>query len=702
MSGGRDIQHSILKGAAWGCVAWVVYGLVETSLSIGIQLWRLREMQVLPWQWPLLGMLLAAYAFTGIVAGAAGGWLLFTVRRQKAPNSHMIFAVLTVSAAFTANLISAWPLARSEQIVFAVAALLIFIFAFALISGAQTTRASFLAGPWTVSLLLLGVPCLSRELLTPQDSSLKKTGLSVLLLCLIVVGAAFVSKISHNRPANLLVQAVGIAGGFVLFAAAIAFAQRETPPNVNALAVRPATPNIILIVMDTVRADHLSLYGYSRETTPNLRQFAREATVYRNAIAASDFTLATHATMFTGLYPDWNGAINSTVPNPIALPLEPQNATLAEILRSRGYWTVETAANSGFLAPWTGLTRGFASPDLTRPVTLSDSNRPFYLREPAKRLISRLFDTAAFDRPHQVATDINKRALHSLDVAKTTNVPLFLFVNYMDAHTPYVPAAPFDVQFGSPDDVRLNPSILHDVKLEVDARKRSLRPEESRYLIAKYDGGIASEDAAIDALFRRLRELGWYDNSLIIVTADHGDTFGEHGLMDHFVGFVYQELVHVPLIVKYPGQHDARDSKELVSQVDLLPTVLEVVSAPLPHGIQGRSLMHPATNSNQVVFARGTRSPLVGLGNARFNGLHRAIFSGSLKLIGWTAGAPELYDLDSDPQEQRNLYQPDDPRARELSNRLETWAASAPRHGSQGQKLDRSATERLKSLGYIQ
>ncbi|MBV8842598.1 MAG: sulfatase [Bryobacterales bacterium] len=680
-------------------MAWLVYGVVESALSIGIQLWRFREMEVLPWQWPLLGMLFAAYACAGMVAGALGGLLL---NARKTPDTHRIFAALTVSAAFAANLISAWPLARSEQIVLAVAAVLIVVFVAALVSAEPAKRWNFLAGPWTVSLLLLGVPSLSRELLTPQDSSLKKTGLSILLLCFIVAVAAAVAYIRKNRPATLVSQAIAVVGAIALFSAAVAVAQRDAPVNVNLSPARASTPNVVLIVMDTVRADHLSLYGYSRDTTPNLRQFARQATLYTRATAASDFTLATHATMFTGVYPDWNGAVNSTVPNPIALPVGTQYRTLAEVLRSRGYWSIETAANSGFLAAWTGLTKGFAIPDLRRPVTLSSADRPFYLRERAKRLLAHIFDTGAFDRPHRIAADINRRAIDLLDAAKSSGVPFFLFANYMDAHTPYVPAPPYNRQFSSTTDAPLDASALHDIKLQVDAAKRTLRPAESQYLIGKYDGGIAAEDSAIKALLDRLRELGLYDNTLIIVTADHGDTFGEHDLMDHFVGFVYQELVHVPLIVKYPGQHEAAKFEDLVSQVDLMPTVLEAIGAEPLRELQGKSLLHATADPGRVVFSRGTRSPLVGLGNQRFGGLRRAIFSGNLKLIGWTAGPPELYDLTSDPQEQHDLYQPGDPRAQELSKRLDDWAASAPHHASQGYKLDRSATERLKSLGYVQ
>jgi arylsulfatase A-like enzyme len=249
--------------------------------------------------------------------------------------------------------------------------------------------------------------------------------------------------------------------------------------------------------------------------------------------------------------------------------------------------------------------------------------------------------------------------------------------------------------------VFIDASKLRDVKLKVDSQRRRLTYGESQYLIRKYDGGIASEDVAIANVLDRLRKLELFDNTLIIVTADHGDTFGEHGLMDHFIGFVYQELVHVPLLIKYPGQQEARRSEQLVSQVDLMPTVLDALSINTELKFQGRSLLK-SSPEEITVFSRGTLSPDFGRGNPHFSGLRRAIFSGDLKLIQWTTGSPELYDLSSDPQEQHNLYTNENTGARELTSRLDRWVASFPHLTSGTRKIDPSATERLKSLGYVQ
>jgi arylsulfatase A-like enzyme len=694
----KEPYRNILNAAAWGGVVWLVYGVTETILSTGIQLWRFPDMEVLGWQWRLVAMLLGAYAAIGVGAGLVGGILLTLLKRWQFESSHQALAALTFSGTFAVNLAAAWPLSISEEFMLAIAALWAAGFAAALVSGEWAKRIAFLSGPWTVSLLLLGVPCLRRELLNPEDSTFKKTSLSLVVLCAVLAVAWFFRR---NRVATLPIQFVRAAAVFAVYVVVVVIAQRDGPVLVGTPASGASRPNVVLIVMDTVRADHLSLYGYSRDTTPNLRQFAREATVYTRAIAASDFTLATHAAMFTGVYPDWNGAIQSNSPDPIAQPMNSQQPTMAEMLRSMGYWTVETAANFAFLGPWTGLTRGFEVADLRRPVVLASPDRPFYLRRIARRLLGHVASTLAFYRPTRTAENINARARVLLDEAEDKGTPLFLFLNYMDAHVPISPSRAFN-RFRTAGDTPLEPAGMHDLKMQVIGGKRNLAPGEVSYLTGLYDGGIAEEDAAIGELLNRLRALGLYENTLIVVTADHGDAFGEHNLLDHFVGFVYQDLVHVPLIVKYPGQHEAKQSDELVSQVDLMPTVLDVAGANSASPLQGRSLLRTLEDPDRAVFSRGVKSSLIGAGNRRFDGLRRAIFSGSLKLIGWTAGPPELYDLATDPDERHNLYTPGDPRAADLFKRLENWVAGMPRAHARPPKLDKSAEERLKSLGYVQ
>jgi arylsulfatase A-like enzyme len=689
---------------AFGSLAWLGYATVELILSTGIQLWRFPETEILGWQWRLLAMLTGVYAVIGLLMGVAGHLLFRWKRPDPTAGEAQAFVSSSIALAFTINLLSAWPLARSEYIALAVGMLLIVLLATLIISK-SIERTRFLANPWTASLLLLGAPWLSRDALGGEVSPVVKTGLSLALLAVVAAVAALHGRLRRGKPEpTLKAQAALLTAVFGAFLAVVSATNRHSaaPSPLSGRTPPPGTPNILLITMDTVRADHTSVYGYERDTTPNLRQFAREATVYTNAIATSDFTLPTHAALFTGLYPNWSGALAPPDPAPghIAEPLRQDRTTLAEMLRSRGYFTAESVANFGFLGPWTGLTRGFGVADLRRPVTLSTGDRPFYLRAAAKRGLGLVTHTGLLEKPFVNAWDINARALQILEQGKAGGAPFFLFLNYMDAHTPYLPDPPYDRLFPGLD-TSLDPYKFHALRLQVNGAKRSIRPNEERHIVAEYDGGVAEVDAAIAIILNRLRELGLYDNTLIVITADHGDTFGEHGLADHFVGFVYQELVRIPMLVKYPGQREAKRSDDLVSQVDIVPTVLELLGGKAPAEIQGRSLLQPAARK-PVVFSQGTRSGLVGVGNPRFQGLRRAVFSGSHKLITWTAGAPELYDLAADPHESHNLYRADDPRAIELDEQLRTWVASMPERKAQPRKLDKGAAERLKSLGYIQ
>ncbi len=651
---------------------------------------------MLPWQWLLFGLLLLVYGACGFLLGAICGAALFRVH-QRNSSVPQIVSVWTLCSAFSLNLMFLPSLTRSEQVALAIALVLVVAFSAALFSNRLSMRIKSWASPWPVSLLLVGVPWVTREVLTANDSSLTKAGFAAIVFGIVVILGILARPL--NRPAALLASVTVVCAVFGISATLV---NPEPSIRVEGRArSSPDKPNVLLIVMDTVRADHMSIYGYPRDTTPRLRDFGNAATIYTRAIAGSDFTLASHAAMFTGLYPDWNGAIQSTSGNLIAVPINNQHATVADLLGSLGYWTAEVGANYGFLAPWTGLTHGFALSELRGPVDLSSYERPYYLREGVRRVLGRYVNFANLDRSAMTAQDINQRALKVLNQAHEKQVPFFLFLNYMDAHTPYLPSAPFDTRFGG-GIRKVARAALHDLKLKVDRGERKLLPAEARNLVAEYDDGIAEEDSALGALFQRMREMHIYDQTLIIVTSDHGDTFGEHDLMDHFVGFVYQELVHVTLLIKYPGQRSAARSHDWVSHVDFLPTILECVHAQLPSGLQGRSLLGPEPTGGAVVYSRGTRSPLVGLGNRRFDGLRRAVFSQDMKLISSTAGPPELYDLRLDPHEQHNVFEPNSPLAERLSERLNKWIAAMPHPKRTLPKYDRSAVERLKSLGYVQ
>jgi arylsulfatase A-like enzyme len=344
-----------------------------------------------------------------------------------------------------------------------------------------------------------------------------------------------------------------------------------------------------------------------------------------------------------------------------------------------------------------GLARGFAASDWRRAVFLSTEEaviparqRPYYLRQGAIMLLRRVTNGDYFFRRTRSAADIDECALALLDQTNKSR-PFFAFVNYMDAHADYVSDAPFAYMFPGRDR-RFSASSYRRLKKEVNSGKRALQPWEKAHLISQYDGGIAAIDAAVGELIQKLRTLGVFDQTLVIILADHGEAFAERGVLEHDIDSVHQELIGVPMLIKYPDQHEGRRFNDWVSQVDLMPTMLGLAGIASPPKLEGRSLVMQESSKSEAVFAE----------TSGHDGGHRTILSGSMKLILSGGGSPELYNLASDPEEVRNLYSKDDPHVAELEQELNRWIASRPHRKAQPKKLDPAAVERLKSLDYVQ
>jgi arylsulfatase A-like enzyme len=695
------MKQGIYKGAIAGLLAWLTYGVIEFALACGLPAIAKSEVLLRPWQWPMIALLFAFYAVCGMLFGAAGGAILTVTADFRDEKSYEISAALTLALAFSVNLLGA-NLSRYEKFALGMACILAALFIAALCKKTWQRPSEFLATGWVVSLLLLIGPWLSRDVLKNNSGALK-TGALLGALAAIIALAALAHRMRTGNEAGT--QRKVLTATSVLAVAALALFSGRTPLAQAAATAKdrpPSTasvPNVVLITMDTVRADHLSVYGYERKTSPRLEEFAREATVYTRAIAASDMTLPSHASMFTGLYSSWHGANTSHRDYPYGRPLPPEAVTLSEILRGRGYWTGAVVANHSFLQAGMGLGQGFTVWDHHMASHLSAEEQPFYLREGARRVLSLLMDTSEFDGYFLRGSDINQRAFSLLESVRNRG-PFFLFLNYMDAHIPYVPPQPFRGAFPGRDE-RFLPAAEHQALTNaINRGKRHVSESERRHLVSQYDGGIAYEDSQVGALLTRLKETGLYDNTLILITSDHGEAFGERDLMQHGTGSVYQDAVQVPLLVKYPAQHEGLRSDALASHVDILPTVLDLAGIAPPQGISGRSLRNSRTDEDAVfaeAWAIGKQDA-----NPRLRGARRAIYAGGWKLIVWTAGQPELYDLAADPAESRNLYQSGDPRAAELTKRISAWIASIPNIVVKPGKVDKSTLDRIRGLGYTQ
>ncbi len=458
-------------------------------------------------------------------------------------------------------------------------------------------------------------------------------------------------------------------------------------------------PPVILLVLDTVRADHLSLYGYHRETSPQLEALAGDATVFDQVSSSASWTIPAHATLFTGLYPHQHGVYrfiqeNRTQSTPMqTYPLAVGIPTLASLLAEAGYRTATFTANP-IISARSRLDRGFQLFHHSR----NRNGTVNLLTEPLVLLLYGDDALAAFRQRTMTGRQVNRRVNHWLE--QIGSEPFFLFINYMDAHSPYEPDPPFDRMFpGTTDDF----PEWHSFTAVMKNRPRPVTGEEQQHMHALYDGAICSLDRELGLFFERLKELGLYHESLIIVTSDHGEHFGEHGLIEHSVN-VYEEVLRVPLLVKYPGEPRPARVAAPANLVDILPTVLETVGLTVPDGVTGRVLgddtrdylLNESYDPRKVRRAGGKASRLIRL--------RRSIHRERMKFIWSSDQQHELYDLAADPGELANLLQDDPGLAAAwlpLAGEIEARRFIPEPPGSDG-AMDEDLRRHLAELGYVE
>ena len=344
-----------------------------------------------------------------------------------------------------------------------------------------------------------------------------------------------------------------------------------------------AVDNVLFVVLDTVRADHLTPYGYDRETTPTLERFAAESTVFEEAVAPAPWTLPVHASLFTGLYPHQHGADQET-------PYLESERTLAETLSTAGYDTACYSSNA-WITPYTRLTDGFDDRDnffqampgdfLSGPLArawkrLNDDDR---LRSIANRLVAfgntiheYLASGGGSDSKTPRAVDRAQEFIENAEADSSPSDPgWFVFCNLMDAHLPYHPPEEHAERFAPGVD---STSVCQNSK-EYNAGAREIDDEEWESIRGLYDAEIAHMDAELGRLFGWLRETGRWDDTAVVVCADHGELHGEHDLYGHEFA-LYDPLINVPLLVKHPELGAGR-REDLVELLDLYHTVLDAL-----------------------------------------------------------------------------------------------------------------------------
>jgi len=424
-------------------------------------------------------------------------------------------------------------------------------------------------------------------------------------------------------------------------------------------------PSAVLVVFDTTRFDHTSLADYARETTPRLRELAVEGASFRVAYAPTSTTGPTHATLFTGLSPLRHGVTKN------GAPLPPAATTLAERLRAAGYRTAGFAS-SFVISRRFGFDQGFGDFDDAFERSTSTFTPEFW---------EGLEIEGGFDRRGDETT---RRALRWLE-SNGRRGPFFLFVHYFDPHAPYAPPADYEGRFAPGPEAG---ALARDV--------------------ARYDEEIAFTDAQLGELLDGLGRLGLAERTVVAVTADHGEGLMDHGHMEHGV-HVYEEQVRVPLLIRWPGRIAAGlRFDEPVALLDLAPTLGELLELPAPDaGFEGRSLA-PA------LLGRETLRPApVFLYRRHFSGERRGdqfvkgeklgVREGRFKYIdGPEEGTRELFDLEADPGERRNLVAEQPETAAALGALVEGWRAGRSGPANQPLQISPEERRRLEALGYTE
>jgi arylsulfatase A-like enzyme len=714
----RRLRPFVLIGVGQGALAWVAYAIVEcwfvTIIPLIFQTFSGSMLNHLGFT----AILFCVYVLIGtIIGGIIGLVAWFLVERIPTlvrVEIHSILSLLATSSILVAYFINLVIRFRMRPSIAALSVLSLVLLVVVLMNmlrwPAWNEKFGFLTKPVIVTSMILGASWILLDLFGENTSRLLKAGTGVLyLVCCVLVSLLFKKhlKLRHwPRSVRCLTTKSGWRLAFL--AAAVFFTlglsawiNRTPAPIIVGVGSSPPQvdlPNIIFIVMDSVRADHLSLYGYERDTCPNLRSFAEEATLFRRAYATSDQTLPSHASMFTGLYASRHGAHFDPPDFPLGRPLSNDVETLAEVLSAKGYLTMAVVANWGHLSPAFNLSQGFQYYDCRRGAPFLKASSGYYLRTLIYEIFKSLAPRSAFDLICQRAADINQQVYRFIDRGTNSHRPFFLFINYMDAHLPYLPPPPFDMLYPGKNDSFTTHDYWREFN-DVIQLKRGLSENEYQNLVSQYDGAIAYLDFEIQQVLERIKKSHVYQNSLIIITSDHGEAFGEKNLMYHGLA-AYQDLIYVPLIIKYPGPAKRKESNQLVSCVDFMPTILDVLGFKPPETIQGQSLLATENESGRVVFAESYPSSDVLRLHPRFHRIQSAMFSGTMKIIKSTDGTLELYNLADDPNEDVNIFEPNG-QSHQLEEKLENWLKTVRGVSGPSPKLDRGTVEKLRSLGYV-
>lgn len=412
----------------------------------------------------------------------------------------------------------------------------------------------------------------------------------------------------------------------------------------NLPQAKESSPSVLLIVMDTLRADHLSLQGYERVTDPNLVRIASEGVMFENAYATSSWTLTAHASLFTGRWPyehkaDGGRHLDDTYP------------TIAEALADRGYRTGAFNGNFETVTKRWGFARGFHHFEDYYQTLPQLAVSSFYGRFLEYYVLHKVFGME-FSIDRRWAPSINQSTLDWID--QDTEKPFFAFVNYYDVHAPYI--SPERARFSEFE----NPGGLVNTDWSTANIYNPKTPEQVQGEIDAYDGGIYYTDQQIQNLLDELDKRGILDNTIVMITSDHGELFGEHGLWEHH-NSLYKPVIYVPMIIWHPSsvpQNVRIDTP--ISNAAVPATILDMLGEPGQDIFPGPSLAElwrdPASASKfPDPIAEMAESTWVNPNHLSIKGDMTSVISEDWQYIEHEFNGVELYNLNDDPDQLINL-----------------------------------------------
>ena len=470
--------------------------------------------------------------------------------------------------------------------------------------------------------------------------------------------------------------------GLAAVVAGVLWALAAGAPSARSGAPAPR-PNVLLVSIDSLRADHLGSYGYARDTSPAIDALAREGVLFENAISSAPWTVPAHMTLLTALPPEVHDVVT------IRQQLSPDAVTLAEVLQAAGWETAAFVSGPTVMAHF-GFDQGFALYDESTvevsPKKIGDVVTSPGLVDLVNGWLARW-------------SDAGRRA------------PFFVFLHMWDVHYDYVPPPEYVRRF--------DPDYTGDVDtrhFETNPRlHRDMDPRDLAHVIALYDGEIRFTDDHLARIFAELRVLGALDDTIVVVTSDHGEEFFEHGQKGH-AKTLYEEVLRVPLVVRYPRRIAAgRRVAEPVRLMDVAPTILGLAGVAPPDGFGTHALdaAHRAADLTPYVAGRSP-APMPALAafsaNRWLGGRQSAVRTADAKLVRHDKPLPnrppvEVFDLARDPGERENLASTAaaPPLLATLDPLLDAWQADAGRQTklALARKPGAQHEARLRALGYV-